>query len=177
MLPNTYCYNSVMDCWARASFPERAEAVYLTMCDDYNNGNDNAKPERVTFNSTLSKSYGFLAPSVMLQLTFCSMISSFEGLGIFKSATSTRTVGRNIEANARTRFVWLTEFKTRRSHLYDPRHVLRTLQTTRSPPTSPADCRKHGRNVQIRPYKRRAKHAYHNSIEEGLALLSRSQQT
>jgi pentatricopeptide repeat protein len=51
--PNSYCYHSVMDCWARASMAERAEAVFLTMCEDYRNGNESAKPHTTTFNSTL----------------------------------------------------------------------------------------------------------------------------
>jgi pentatricopeptide repeat protein len=52
--PNVYCYNSAIDAWARASNPNKAEEIFLEMCEDYKNGNETAKPQTVTFNSTCS---------------------------------------------------------------------------------------------------------------------------
>ena len=52
--PNVYCYNNAIDAWARASNPNKAEEIFLEMCEDYKNGNESAKPQTVTFNSTFS---------------------------------------------------------------------------------------------------------------------------
>jgi pentatricopeptide repeat protein len=52
--PNSYCYNSVMDVWARQGKPDRAEAIFLQMCNDVNNGNAAAKPTCITYNSRFS---------------------------------------------------------------------------------------------------------------------------
>lgn len=48
---NQYCYNNVMDAWARAGYPDRAEAIFLEMCEAYKHGNDLAKPDSSSFNS------------------------------------------------------------------------------------------------------------------------------
>jgi pentatricopeptide repeat protein len=49
--PNSYCYNSVMDAWARKGNPDKAEAIFLQMCKDVNDGNVAAKPTSATYNS------------------------------------------------------------------------------------------------------------------------------
>ncbi len=51
--PNVYCYNNTIDAWARAGNAQRAEAIFLEMCEDYKNGNESAEPETATFNSKL----------------------------------------------------------------------------------------------------------------------------
>lgn len=49
--PNVYCYNNAIDAWARVGDAQRAETIFLEMCDDYKNGNESAKPQTATFNS------------------------------------------------------------------------------------------------------------------------------
>lgn len=49
--PNVYTYNNAIDAWAGASNPNKAEEIFLEMCEDYKNGNESAKPQTVTFNS------------------------------------------------------------------------------------------------------------------------------
>lgn len=53
MRPNSFCYNNVMDAWARSDNPKRAESVFLQMCEDFRDGNEAAKLQTTTFNSTL----------------------------------------------------------------------------------------------------------------------------
>jgi pentatricopeptide repeat protein len=51
--PNSYIYSSVMNAWARAGKPERAESVFKEMYEDFAvNGNKSAAPNTITFNST-----------------------------------------------------------------------------------------------------------------------------
>jgi len=49
--PTTHSYNSVMNAWARAGEPRRADEIFREMLEDYKNGNDAAKPQTSTFNS------------------------------------------------------------------------------------------------------------------------------
>lgn len=53
--PNSYCYNSVMDIWARKGKPDKVEAIFLQMCKDVTNGNSAAKPVTSTYNSKSSR--------------------------------------------------------------------------------------------------------------------------
>jgi len=52
--PNSYCYNNVMDIWARQGKPDKVEAIFLDMCKDVNIGNSAAKPTTSTYNSKFS---------------------------------------------------------------------------------------------------------------------------
>ena len=50
--PNTLTYNAVMNAWARAGLPEKAESLLNEMYEEYmNNGNDDIKPRTDSFNS------------------------------------------------------------------------------------------------------------------------------
>lgn len=57
--PNSYCYNNVMDIWARQGKPEKVEAIFLQMCKDVNDGNSAAKPITSTYNSKSPYRYVF----------------------------------------------------------------------------------------------------------------------
>lgn len=52
MSPNAHCYNVVMDVWARQGNPEKAEEIFMQMCNDVRRGNLAAKPQTATYNST-----------------------------------------------------------------------------------------------------------------------------
>jgi pentatricopeptide repeat protein len=56
--PNTVVYNCVLNAWALAGPPERAEALFQRMYQDYVDGNTGAKPSCDTFN-TLIKAWAF----------------------------------------------------------------------------------------------------------------------
>lgn len=55
--PNSYCFNNVMDIWARQGKPDKVEAIFLEMCKDVNEGNLAAKPTTSTYNSKYSISW------------------------------------------------------------------------------------------------------------------------
>lgn len=57
--PNFYTYNSVMNAWARAGEPEKAESVLKEMYEDYvTRGNTSAQPKTDSFN-TVIKAWAF----------------------------------------------------------------------------------------------------------------------
>lgn len=56
--PNTVVYNCVLNAWALAGPPERAESLFQRMYEDYVDGNTGAKPSCDTFN-TLIKAWAF----------------------------------------------------------------------------------------------------------------------
>lgn len=51
MQPTSHTFNSVMNAWACAGEPTRADTVFNLMCDDFKRGNERAKPETPSFNS------------------------------------------------------------------------------------------------------------------------------
>jgi pentatricopeptide repeat protein len=51
MQPTIHTFNTVMNAWARAGKPLRADSVFNLMCDDFKKGNELAKPSTTSFNS------------------------------------------------------------------------------------------------------------------------------
>ena len=69
--PNVFCYNNAIDAWARASNADKAEAIFLEMCEDYKNGNESAKPETSTFNSKYLVSLFLNTAILMMSTVLC----------------------------------------------------------------------------------------------------------
>jgi pentatricopeptide repeat protein len=79
MRPNSYCYNCVMDVWARQGKPSNAEAIFLKMCNDVDQGNPAAKPTTASFNSR------FLFRCICFVCNFITkaLFSSSQGVFVF----------------------------------------------------------------------------------------------
>jgi pentatricopeptide repeat protein len=90
--PNSYCYNVVIDAWARQENPHKAEEIFLLMCKDVNRGNTAAKPQTSTYNSTYKHHkniFSLLSCPIANINHYCFLlVSSAQGLGIFLASTS-----------------------------------------------------------------------------------------